>query len=212
MKCRSLNAAVIFSVALTIASASGATIAQNQHQSTHNQSSNMPYAGQQNRSITSLSADDQKALANGEGWGLAKPAELNGVPGPAHLLELGDKIGLSSEQVQQLQKLFSDMKAQAVALGNEYMAAEKALDDYFRSGSFSDRELRNKVDQAEQARANLRFLHLSYHHRTLEVVTPAQVQQYNELRGYSPKTINDPCVNVPAGHDPVMFRKHMGCD
>jgi hypothetical protein len=74
----------------------------------------------------------------------------------------------------------------------------------------SDRTLREVVDQAEQARANLRFLHLSYHHRTLDVVTPEQVKQYNELRGYA-NVVNDPCANVPAGHDPVMFRKHMGC-
>ena len=90
------------------------------------------------------------------------------------------------------------------------MATEKAIDDYFRSGSLSDRTLREVVDQAEQARANLRFLHLYYRHRTLDVVTPEQVKQYNELRGYA-SVVNDPCANVPARHDPVMFRKHMGC-
>ncbi|HEY7804682.1 MAG TPA: periplasmic heavy metal sensor [Orrella sp.] len=176
-----------------------------------NNMSHSPYAGQQNRTITSLSADDQEALSKGEGWGLAKPAELNGVPGPAHLLELGEEIGLSAEQTEQLQKLFRDMKAQAIALGNEYMAAEQALDDYFRKAELSDRTLRQAVDQAEQARANLRFLHLSYHHRTLDVITPEQVQKYNQLRGYD-QVMSDPCANVPEGHDPVMFRKHMGCD
>lgn len=170
-----------------------------------------PYAGQQERSITSLSADDQTAIANGQGWGLAKPAELNGVPGPAHLLELADKIGLTPAQVAELRKLFDDMKRQAQALGQEYVAAERALDDYFRSGAFSDQQLRAKVDQAAQSLANLRFLHLSYHHKTLDVVSPEQVKQYNVLRGYSPKVLDDPCQNVPSGHDPVMFRKHMGC-
>ena len=170
-----------------------------------------PYAGQQARSITSLSADDQKALAQGQGWGLAKPAELNGVPGPAHLLELADKIGLSQAQIAELRKLFDDMKRQAQVLGHEYMAAEQSLDDYFKSGALSDQQLRAKVDQAAKALANLRFLHLSYHHKTLDVVTPAQVKQYNDLRGYSPKVLEDPCQNVPAGHDPAMFRKHMGC-
>lgn len=192
-------------MAVSIAIFASTSHAQMLHHSTQN-----AYAGQQNRVITSLSADDQKALSNGEGWGLAKPAELNGVPGPAHLLELADKIGLTATQVQALQKLFSDMKSQAIALGHEYMAAEKALDDYFRSGNFSDHALREKVDQAEQARANLRFLHLSYHHRTLDVVTPEQIKRYNELRGYA-SVVNDPCTNVPEGHDPVMFRKHMGC-
>ncbi len=194
--------------AIVLGLASSMVHAQMQHQAAQPTAS--PYAGQQTRTITSLSADDQKALSNGEGWGLAKPAELNGVPGPAHLLELADKIGLSPSQVDQLNKLFKDMKVQAIALGNEYMAAEKTIDEYFRSGNLSDRALREVVDQAEQTRANLRFLHLSYHHRTLDVVTPEQVKQYNELRGYA-KVVNDPCANVPDGHDPVMFRKHMGC-
>jgi Spy/CpxP family protein refolding chaperone len=170
-----------------------------------------PYQGQQNRAITSLSSEDVQALQNGEGWGLAKPAEFNGVPGPAHLLELADEIGLSEQQKQQVTKLFDDMKAQAIALGNEYIASEKAIDDYFRSGQFSDRLLRERVDQAEQNRANLRFLHLSYHHKTLDVVTPEQIAQYNALRGYD-QMLDDPCSNIPEGHNPAMFRKHMGCD
>ena len=38
-------------------------------------------------------------LEAGSGWGLALPAELNGRPGPAHLLELKEALGLSPEQV-----------------------------------------------------------------------------------------------------------------
>ena len=37
-----------------------------------------PYAGQQARSIKSLSAEDVAALLKGEGMGMAKAAELNG--------------------------------------------------------------------------------------------------------------------------------------
>lgn len=120
-------------------------------------------------------------------------------------------MGLSPSQVASLEKLFQDMKAQAIRLGQAYIEAERALDDYFRAGELDDQTLRPKVDQAEQARADLRFLHLSYHHRTLDVVTPAQVTTYNRLRGYE-QVRDDPCANVPEGHDPVMFRKHMGCD
>ena len=46
-----------------------------------------PYAGEEARAIKSLSADDIAELQRGGGRGLAKPAELNGVPGPAHLLD-----------------------------------------------------------------------------------------------------------------------------
>ena len=57
------------------------------------------YAGQQKRAIKSLSKTDVDDLTNGRGWGLAKAAELNGVPGPVHLLEMKDEIGLTEQQV-----------------------------------------------------------------------------------------------------------------
>jgi len=50
---------------------------------THN-SVQQPYAGQEKRQISSLSQQDVDDLLGGKGWGLAKPAELNGYPGPAH--------------------------------------------------------------------------------------------------------------------------------
>jgi hypothetical protein len=40
-----------------------------------------PYAGQDQREIKSLSAQDVTDLLAGSGWGFAKPAELNGYPG-----------------------------------------------------------------------------------------------------------------------------------
>jgi hypothetical protein len=45
-----------------------------------------PYAGQQTRAIKALAPEDLAALRNGEGMGMAKAAELNGYPGPAHVL------------------------------------------------------------------------------------------------------------------------------
>jgi hypothetical protein len=47
-----------------------------------------PYAGQQTRAIKALSPEDLAGLLNGEGMGMAKAAELNGYPGPVHVLEL----------------------------------------------------------------------------------------------------------------------------
>jgi hypothetical protein len=55
------------------------------------------YAGFEARDIKALSESDLDDLRRGAGWGLALAAELNGVPGPAHLLELQDRIGLSAE-------------------------------------------------------------------------------------------------------------------
>jgi hypothetical protein len=48
-------------------------------------------------------------LKAGRGMGLALPAELNGYPGPIHVLELSDKLGLSAEQKSRIEGLFESM-------------------------------------------------------------------------------------------------------
>ncbi len=68
------------------------------------------YAGQQKRMIKSLSADDIAELEKGAGWGLARAAELNGIPGPAHLLELKHEIGLTVEQIEKIKIIYNQMK------------------------------------------------------------------------------------------------------
>jgi len=45
-----------------------------------------PYAGMQMRSIKALSDQQIADLAAGRGMGLALAAELNGYPGPSHVL------------------------------------------------------------------------------------------------------------------------------
>jgi len=52
-----------------------------------------PYARQQVRTIKSLSDEDIAALRKGEGMGMAKAAELNGYPGPAHVLDMAGSFG-----------------------------------------------------------------------------------------------------------------------
>src|SRR5210317_2643476 len=72
------------------------------------------YAGQEDREIKSLSESDIEELKNGRGWGLAKAAELNGVPGPAHLLEMKSEIALSKDQVKKIEAIYKEMKRKAI--------------------------------------------------------------------------------------------------
>ena len=74
------------------------TFAFAQNHSGNHGSAPSDYAGQETRLIKSLSEDDLEEIARGGGWGLARAAELNGVPGPTHLLELADEIGLTEQQ------------------------------------------------------------------------------------------------------------------
>jgi hypothetical protein len=57
-----------------------------------------PYAGMQAQPIKALSDRQVADLKAGRGMGLAMPAELNGYPGPSHLLELAEQVGLSNAQ------------------------------------------------------------------------------------------------------------------
>ena len=157
-----------------------------------------PYAELQTRAIASLSDDDIAELQRGGGWGLALPAELNGMPGPAHLLELQDELGLSTEQVLVLEGIFEEMRAEAIAAGERFIAAEARLDAAFESGDLDDTELLQLIEAATSARADLRFVHLSRHLATLPLLSEAQIRQYAVLRGYA----DDPCATVPGRSRP----------
>ena len=90
-----------------------------------------PYAGLQARPVKALSDQQIADLKAGRGMGLALAAELNGYPGPMHVLELATPLGLSDDQRAKVAALFDAMKQEAVALGERLIAAETALDRQF---------------------------------------------------------------------------------
>ncbi|GAA0609386.1 hypothetical protein [Thalassospira tepidiphila] len=143
-----------------------------------------PYVGQQHRPVKSLSADDMAELRKGGGWGLAKAAELNGVPGPAHLLELSAQIPLSSDQHAAITALYADMKENAIIAGNRLIEAEVALDAAFKAGGLTAEELEGLINTITQSLGRLRYVHLSTHLKTPEILSPDQIARYNSLRGY----------------------------
>ena len=93
-----------------------------------------PYAGQENRPIKSLSAEDLAELRRGGGWGLARAAELNGMPGPAHLLELKDRIPLTADQAAAISAIFRDMRATAIAEAERLLLATHIAGEPLSSG------------------------------------------------------------------------------
>ncbi|MCV2888384.1 Spy/CpxP family protein refolding chaperone [Ruegeria aquimaris] len=143
-----------------------------------------PYSGQQERDVSSFSAEDLEQLRAGAGWGLAKPAELNGWPGPRHVLDLADELGLSEAQQEEVQAVYDAMRAQAVEQGQALIAAEVALDAAFASGEIDEDSLVELLGAAERARAELRQTHLSAHLALGPVLTRHQKMTYNSLRGY----------------------------
>lgn len=169
---------------------------------------NAPYAGQERRAIKSLSDKDIAELRRGGGWGLAKAAELNGLPGPLHLLELGDEIALTPEQTDAIEHIFRKMRAEAIDEGERLISREQALESAFRDRAMTEETLRTLLAAIEESRGELRYIHLAAHLKTPDILTEDQIDRYNTLRGYGA----DPCKEVPEGHDPVMWRQHNGCD
>jgi hypothetical protein len=143
-----------------------------------------PYVGMQTRPIKALSEQQVADLKAGRGMGLALAAELNGYPGPAHVLELADQLGLSAEQKSRVQNLFDSMKAEALPLGAKLLDQEAALDQQFANHAITPETLKAETAQIGVTQAELRNTHLKYHLQTTQILTADQMQRYSVLRGY----------------------------
>jgi Spy/CpxP family protein refolding chaperone len=144
-----------------------------------------PYAGLQGRPVKALSDQQIADLKAGRGMGLALAAELNGYPGPMHVLELASPLGLSDDQRAKVAGLFDAMKREAVPLGELLIAAETALDRQFADRTITASSLGEATRDIASLQGELRLAHLKYHLATLELLTPEQATRYSTLRGYS---------------------------
>ena len=143
-----------------------------------------PYAGQQERSIKALSDEDLVALRKGEGMGMAKAAELNGYPGPRHVLQLAAQLGLTEAQRRDVQAIFDRMSAAAKPLGAELIERERTLDQLFAKGDISPDRLAAATATIAELQGRLRAVHLAAHLETRTLLNPDQVARYQQLRGY----------------------------
>jgi hypothetical protein len=149
-----------------------------------NASAQTPYTGMQTRSIKALSDQQIADLGAGRGMGLALAAELNGYPGPSHVLELADRLELSAEQKASVQQLFDAMKAEAVPLGTRLIEQEAELDKQFADRSMTPESLKVSTSAVAVTQGELRETHLRYHLSTAAILNPSQMLKYAELRGY----------------------------
>jgi len=144
-----------------------------------------PYAGQQNRTIKALSAEDVAGLLKGEGMGFAKAAELNGYPGPKHVLDLAGQLKLDQTQRRQIQAIFDKMSAAAKPLGAELVEQERVLDQLFQKGEITPDRLAVETSAIAAFQGRLRAVHLSAHLETKALLNPEQLALYEQLRGYA---------------------------
>ena len=159
-----------------------------QHQ--HTQRSN-PYGELQSRDIKALSPEQVADLREGRGMGASLPAEMNGVPGPLHVLELKERLKVTPQQQAALQGITEDMKAAAQRLGEQVIAAEGELDRAFKTRTADEKIIREATGRIASLNGELRATHLVAHLRTRQLLTDQQVTLYNVARGYA---------EAPRGH------------
>ena len=134
--------------------------------------------------IRGLTPEQIDAYASGKGATMALPAELNGHPGPAHALDLAERLRLTPEQRAEMERLRDGMRADAIEKGEELLALHKALDDGFRNATLDEDALAALLQEIGRKDAELRFVHLRAHFEAAEILTPHQKALYAELRGY----------------------------
>jgi Spy/CpxP family protein refolding chaperone len=144
----------------------------------------MPYAGLEARDIKALSPEQLADLSAGRGMGLALAAELNGYPGPRHVLDLARELALTPEQQRRTAALFDAMQQEAGALGARLIEAERALDRLFADKRATSDAVSAAARAAGTLEGELRAAHLRYHLAMMDVLTVEQVATYNHLRGY----------------------------
>lgn len=148
-------------------------------------SEQQPYAGYKERSIKALSNERIADLLEGRGAGYALAGELNQYPGPRHVLDLAEDLGLTEEQEEIIQEIFSEMQAEVRPLGRELVDLEERLDQAFRDEAIDEDELTRLTEEIAAVEGSLRNAHLSAHLKTKDVLNPEQVEEYNLLRGYA---------------------------
>jgi hypothetical protein len=144
-----------------------------------------PYAGMERRVVKTLSDQQTADLRAGRGMALALAAELNGYPGPMHVLELADALRLTDNQRTRTDALFQAMKAETIPIGEQVIAEETALDDLFGEKRVTPRSLAATTSRIGTLQGDLRAAHLRYHLAMMDVLSSSQIIRYIELRGYA---------------------------
>ena len=125
---------------------------------------------------------DKDGLLKAEGMGQGKYAEMNGYPGPKHVLDLGDKLKLTATQRKSVQKFYDEMNTRAKELGKQIIQIEQELNDAYANGLISEKAVQNDCEEIGRLRGKLRAIHLAAHMKTKVVLNETQIALYRKLR------------------------------
>ena len=177
-----------------------------------NPSQSSPYTGQEVRDIKSLSDNDIQSLQNGTGeafGGMAKLAELNGYPGPRHVLDMASELQLTDRQRIEIEMIYQNMSNKAKSIGAAIIDIEQDMDEGFANKTITQENLKLMLDKSADLYGQLRFVHLSAHLDAVQMLTIEQVQMYNTMRGYdSGSTGNNSNSSLSNDNSSSSHRQH----
>ena len=125
---------------------------------------------------------DKELLESAQGGGMASYAELNGYPGPKHIVEMQNEIGLTEEQLKQIESIFDEMHEKARAKGELIVMKEERLNGLFKSGRASEEDVQQLAAEIGRLRGELRAIHLIAHLQATKVLTREQTAMYVAIR------------------------------
>jgi len=128
------------------------------------------------------SAEFDKVVGEGRGFGLAFAADQNGYPGPLHVLELKDRLKLTADQEAKAQALLHAMFVESKPKSARLLEAEAKLRRLFADRAADDAAVRAAVAEVERARSEVRLVHLLTHLKTRELLSEDQRRIYHEAR------------------------------
>jgi Spy/CpxP family protein refolding chaperone len=178
---RSTLRLICFVTAVATAAVPGGAPATAQH---HGHGAAAPSEGHR---AAQACADESKAvIADGRGFGMAFAADQNGYPGPMHVLELKDTLKLTPDQERRARELYAAVRAE-VPKSTRLLEAERRLERLFADGRATEDGVRAAVGEVEQARAEVRLVHLLAHLRTRDLLSDEQRQTYHRARWSAPR-------------------------
>lgn len=125
---------------------------------------------------------DRDALEQGSGAGVAMYADLNGYPGPKHILEMEHQLNLNLGQIRAIETVLDEMSEQARAKGKTIVKKEQELNALFRTGTAELEAVSRLATDIGRLRGELRAIHLTAHIHAKQILTDEQTRRYNELR------------------------------
>jgi Spy/CpxP family protein refolding chaperone len=113
---------------------------------------------------------------------MARYADINGYPGPRHVLDLREELELEDEQAKQMEAIYEEMAEKARMKGEAIVAAEKRLNGLFLGKTASVDSVRSLTEEIGRLRGELRAIHLLAHMQASAIMSPAQRERYSALR------------------------------